>query len=610
MTSIWDTLGVAADSSERDIKRAYAKRLKQTRPEEDPEGFQALRHAYETALQLSSNVSPQALSAPPDTGTSEAENATMRVATADSDEAGESAAISPESTAASENIFTDDKTSDVHNAVPNGAPPVTDGLEPGNPAHEKLTVGEQAAQLWHRFLTEQPQGIVRLRTLLDSDALLNLDLRDAFEMCACVWSAEETADPALVSILVQTFQWDQGIGHLLHMNQHLPQIVMERYHAERAWHLLQQDARERPALRLLLSGKIPPWPFQLLDKAIVREMQDWIYTIRWKLPEVLKYKMDKAAFEMWSSRLDERRYFIQTAVTSFFLGLPLTLLILSLFTGMGWIAPGSNDPQLLWLMFLSAEAASFTLVAWLTLQPSSALMRWFTHMRDEVLHQQINVTRFDKRLHFLAIGLFGLISITLLFENTSPLSQCLQFFAYLISVAFLAYTTSANLSWVEMGVSLTLGLVNALLQYKPGLFSFSLGTTCLFLSALFLLLIQGSRGMMRWYSVAAINKIRLILISSMLLLMLLNYLQIIPHDQPLYRSFNVMLLLWFLSLIALQTSDLVMKAPNLLIPPLRGLFILALVIVFIPDGMKGLPGFLFTLNTSMLLLLATNVALS
>lgn len=604
MTSIWDTLGLTPDSGEREIKRAYAKRLKQTRPEEDPQGFQELRLAYETALQLSRRGLTQALTTIAETETGEAEVAAPQLSATQRPDAVALTAIPPQ------NIFADDMTPAAHSAVPAGAPPAPDGAGPDNPAPGELPVAEQAARLWHGFLTDQPPGIVRLRALLDSDALLNLDLRDAFEMCACVWSAEETADPALVSILVQTFQWDQGVGHLLHMNQHLPHIVMGRYHAERAWHQLQQDACERPALRLLLSGKMPPWPFQLLDQAFVREMQGWIHTIRWKLPEVLQYKMDLAAFEMWSRRLDERRYFFQTAVTSFFLGLPLTLLILSLFTGMGWIGPVSNEPRYLWWMFFCGEAGSFALVTWLTLRPSSALMRWFTHMRDEVLQRQINVTRFDKRLHFLAIGLFGLISVTLIFEKTSTLLQGLQFAGLLISVAFLAYTTSANLSRVEMGVSLTLGLINALIQYKPGLFSFSFGTACLFLSALFLLLIQGSRGMMRWYSVAAINKIRLILICSMLLLMLLNYLQIIPHDQPLYRSFSVMLLLWFLSLIALQTSDLTMKAPNLMIPPLRGLFILALVIVFMPDGMKGLPGFLFTLNTSMLLLLATNVALS
>lgn len=46
----WQRLGIAPTPEERDIKRAYAKLVKATRPEDDPEGFQALRDAFEQAL--------------------------------------------------------------------------------------------------------------------------------------------------------------------------------------------------------------------------------------------------------------------------------------------------------------------------------------------------------------------------------------------------------------------------------------------------------------------------------------------------------------------------------------------------------------------------------
>ncbi|MCO7572317.1 J domain-containing protein [Pseudomonas chlororaphis] len=48
----WTLLELPDDADERSIKRSYAKRLKTTRPDEDTEGFQRLREAYETALLL------------------------------------------------------------------------------------------------------------------------------------------------------------------------------------------------------------------------------------------------------------------------------------------------------------------------------------------------------------------------------------------------------------------------------------------------------------------------------------------------------------------------------------------------------------------------------
>lgn len=50
-----DVLGLAGDADEREIKRAYARQLKQTRPDEDAEGFQRLHDAYRYALEYVRN---------------------------------------------------------------------------------------------------------------------------------------------------------------------------------------------------------------------------------------------------------------------------------------------------------------------------------------------------------------------------------------------------------------------------------------------------------------------------------------------------------------------------------------------------------------------------
>jgi hypothetical protein len=48
--NVWQELGIAPTAEVREIRRAYAQRLRRTHPEDDPEGFQRLRAAYESAL--------------------------------------------------------------------------------------------------------------------------------------------------------------------------------------------------------------------------------------------------------------------------------------------------------------------------------------------------------------------------------------------------------------------------------------------------------------------------------------------------------------------------------------------------------------------------------
>lgn len=52
MSDAFGFLGLPADADERAVKRAYARLLKTTRPDEDPEGFQRLHEAYQEALSL------------------------------------------------------------------------------------------------------------------------------------------------------------------------------------------------------------------------------------------------------------------------------------------------------------------------------------------------------------------------------------------------------------------------------------------------------------------------------------------------------------------------------------------------------------------------------
>ncbi len=56
----WQTLGIEPTQDLREIKKAYARLLKVTRPEDDPQGFQRLRDAFEEAQYLAQQEPPPA----------------------------------------------------------------------------------------------------------------------------------------------------------------------------------------------------------------------------------------------------------------------------------------------------------------------------------------------------------------------------------------------------------------------------------------------------------------------------------------------------------------------------------------------------------------------
>lgn len=56
MTTIWDVLGIEPTTDESEIRRAYARVLKLRRPDKDPQGFQELREAFDSAKRFADSA--------------------------------------------------------------------------------------------------------------------------------------------------------------------------------------------------------------------------------------------------------------------------------------------------------------------------------------------------------------------------------------------------------------------------------------------------------------------------------------------------------------------------------------------------------------------------
>ena len=59
---IWEILGIPETEDLDTIRRAYAKKLKEVHPEEDPEGFQRLHAAYQAVRKLARGAESDSLS--------------------------------------------------------------------------------------------------------------------------------------------------------------------------------------------------------------------------------------------------------------------------------------------------------------------------------------------------------------------------------------------------------------------------------------------------------------------------------------------------------------------------------------------------------------------
>ncbi|WP_332859654.1 J domain-containing protein [Janthinobacterium svalbardensis] len=339
--SLWAILDTEPTGDERALKRAYARRLKVTRPEDDPAAFQELREAYEYALRhahlfAAELPEPQMAEAP------EAPPMEPADLWGVIDEPAQEAQKPP---AELWGVIAQEPA----------APPELWGVVAVDPVQE-------AASLWQAFLEQSRRrnGAALLPGFLEREELLNLDVREEFELCALRYCASAGYELPLRQALFEQLGWDHDFSYLARSHADLVRSAVQRYRADRSFAHFSDNRDSYPGLDCIMSQQAPSaYARQLFDQKFTLQLRELLQTIRWQHAEMLAYKLDTDLFEQWEHTVHAKRYFKQTALASGGLGFVLHFMLAGVLDAAGF----KLGDAAAYASLLGFQALAFTLLA-------------------------------------------------------------------------------------------------------------------------------------------------------------------------------------------------------------------------------------------------------
>lgn len=214
----WSILGIRATTDEREIKRAYAGKLKVTRPEDDPQAFQELRDAYEAVLKMARFANEHGARYEEDAQDQQDDHAGQPVYTAayewDPDAGQDVGQDAGQDTAAPEAPLVSEPAVQEYVAAWE--------FEPVAPMTE-------ARRIWADFLTSAHRDTaLQLRQLEARHDLLDLEVRECFELCAVQYCAGEGCDDEFRVALAEHFHWEANYAFIYREMPHETAVMMAR----------------------------------------------------------------------------------------------------------------------------------------------------------------------------------------------------------------------------------------------------------------------------------------------------------------------------------------------------------------------------------------------
>ena len=589
--SLWDILDTAPTGDERAIKRAYAKRLKVTRPEDDPAAFQQLRDAYEYALRHAPRFAEEMaqMHATPATELAQPDPADLSAAPASGWQT--AAGLAP-SVPLQEQAPADEAPVEAqpelwgviadagqeHQEAPAELWGVPDeaARERARPPEKWGVVAidpvQEGASLWQAFLEQSRRrdAAALLAGFLEREELLNLDVREEFDLCALRYCASAGYELSLRNALFEQLGWEFDFSYLARRHGDLVRAAVQRYRADRSFAHFNDNRDSYPGLDCIMSQQPPSaYARQMLDKKFNLQLRELLQTIRWHHTEMLAYKLDIDLFEQWEQAVFSRRYFKQTAFASAGLGFVLHLILSSLFK----VAGVSLGDMGAYASLLGCQALAFVLLAMHALRwPAPLFAR--LHALQEALLERLPVLRQRHGLLQLAwIVPYVLLALSLFLPERGEALRIATSVG-LCASALLAYAMNRQLlNGVLLAAALGLALVAALFMNGTGSAALVIANGMPMMFCLLLLALRSAGGLYEecGLPVAHLPRLRLAWLVGCAALLLPLYLQLLPAV-PLGAA----LYAWSCAGLLISPSDLRWRTvwPLVLVPSL-GSFLLA-----------------------------------